>query len=128
MRSKIQNAVAAFLFISAISGLVSSCKKENQAPVVVVNSPTGAIMFSVGDTIGIQGRVSDDAGLHEAGIVLVKSTGDTIFTDYPYVHDLKTYSFQYYFLPTVSGSYTLHVTAEDHMQAVTEKTVPFMVM
>ena len=80
------------------------------------------------DTIHIQGTVTDDKSLHEMSVVLVKGTSDTVYAEYPYVHDLKTYPFQYYFHPTASGTYTLHVNATDHDEAKSEKIVSVVVM
>lgn len=129
MKSKIQNALLAIAVTAGVSFAVSSCSKksENASPVITLVEPADGESIAVTDSLHIEGNFSDDEGLHEASILVVKSTGDTAFQQYPYVHDLKTYSFHYHFKPSSAGSYTLKVVAEDHDEMRSEKNVSFTV-
>ncbi len=129
MKSKIQNALLAIAVTAGVTFAVSSCSKksENGAPVITLDEPADGESIAVTDSLHIEGNFTDDEGLHEASILVVKSTGDTAFQQYPYVHDLKTYSFHYHFRPSATGSYTLKVVVEDHDEMRSEKNVSFTV-
>jgi hypothetical protein len=130
MKSKVQNAFFALILISAIAVSVSSCssKKQNRAPVITVEEPDDNAMIALTDSIHIEGTVTDDEGLHEMSVLILKSTGDTAAREYPYVHDLKTYPFHYHFHPSATGTYTLQITAEDHDEKSSIVSRSFMVM
>ena len=114
--------------IATIAFTISSCAKKNAAPVIDIQEPLNNEMVTLPDSVHVEGTITDDESLHEASIVIIKSTGDTAFQDYPYVHDLKKYDFHYHFHPSTAGTYTLHVTAADHKELKTEKTLTIMVM
>lgn len=129
MRSKIQTIVIAVILFPAMVFIVSSCsKKENQAPVVSITEPSDNQMFSIPDSVIITGTVTDDESLHEMSLVIVKATGDTIAKVFPYVHELKTYNFNYEFRPSDAGTYSIQVTAEDHTEKSTTVSRTIMVM
>ena len=116
-----------FLISSALVAVVllainfSSCKKkaENQAPVVTLNEPDDNSSIAMGDSLHIEGTASDDEELHEMSVLVVSHMGDTVLSDYPYVHGKKTYDFHYHFHPADTGMFHLHITAEDHEEAAT---------
>ena len=114
--------------IATVACTISSCAKKNAAPVIDIEEPLNNDSTSVGDSLHIEGKITDDESLHEAGIVIIKSTGDTAFQDYPYVHDLKTYNFHYHFHLSTAGTYTLRVTAEDHKEKSTTDSRTITVM
>ena len=113
--------------IATVACTISSCAKKNAAPVIDIEEPLNNDSTSVGDSLHIEGKITDDESLHEAGIVIIKSTGDTAFQDYPYMHDLKTYNFHYHFHPTSAGTYTVKVIATDHEELGSEKSVSITV-
>ncbi len=125
MKVKIQTVVAGFVVLTALVFAVSSCSKktENQAPVITLSEPGDGESISITDSLHIMGTLTDDESLHEASILVIGSGGDTAFQEYPVVHDLATYTFHYHFHPTHTGNYTLQVTAEDHDEAHSEKSV-----
>ena len=129
MKSKIQNALLAIAVTAGVTFAVSSCSKksENAAPVITLDEPADGESIAVTDSLHVEGKFTDDESLHEASILVVKSTGETAFQQYPYVHDLKTYSFHYHFKPSSDGSYTLKVVVEDHDEKRSEKNVSFTV-
>lgn len=102
--------------ILSLGTYLSSCgDKSNNAPVVTLTDPENNSTVSLSDSVHIEGKMTDDESLHEASIIIKNTgTGDTVFTQYPTVHDLKTYTFHYHFRPVVVGAYKLSVTTEDH--------------
>lgn len=128
MKSKTQTVVFALIVFASLVFAVSSCnKKENLPPVISLDEPTAGDTVTIPDEIHMEGDFSDDEALHEASIVLLTWAGDTAYQVYPIVHDLKTSHFHYHFDPTLTGNYTLKVTAIDHDDAQTEKIVNFTV-
>ncbi len=125
---KTQTIFLSLVVITAITFAVSSCgQKENQSPVVTIEEPLDNDTISVTDSLHIEGSLTDDESLHEASILVIQSTGDTALQEYPYVHDLKTYDYHYHFHPSVVGTYTVKVTAEDHEEKSATTTRTFTV-
>ena len=125
---QIKTILMSLTLITTIAFAISSCAKKNAAPVVNIEEPTDNEMVALTDSAHIEGTLTDDEELHEASVLVIKSTGDTALQDYPYVHDLKTYSFHYHFHPVTTGTYTLKVTAIDHAENSTTATRTFTVI
>ena len=112
---KIQIVFLGLTVLSALAITISSCgAKENQAPVIDIEEPADNATVTLPDSLHIEFTATDDESLHEMSVLIIQSTGDTVFRQYPMVHDLKTYTFHAHFPPASTGSYTLQVTAEDH--------------
>ena len=120
---KVSLVSVALVLLSVIS-IISSCKKKNEAPVIVFNEPAEGEEYhlSIADSIHCEFTVTDDNSLHELSVVCTGPSGDTIFSAAPMVHDLKTYEFHGHPHPTVVGAHHIIVTAEDHDGAVTTGT------
>jgi hypothetical protein len=117
MNSKKQTLLLTGILSFALIVFISSCNKKDEgtgAPVISLQSPADNSMMTTGDTLTITGTITDDEALHEVSVLIIKSTGDTAFQEYPYVHALKTYNLSYRYKPTTAGDYTVKVTAEDH--------------
>lgn len=113
---------AAIVAVAAIT-LISSCRHKNAAPVVTLDEPADAEIFAVGDTVHVEGDLTDDESLHEASILLFRTGVDSPLVEYPYVHDLKSYHFHHHVPVTNAGTYKVQVTAEDHDGEMATKTV-----
>lgn len=118
--------IATGLVIAGIAlGWLSSCSKENKAPVINFVSPTDSTVVATPDSVHLKGTITDDRSLHEVYIAIYNdSTADTIFKLEPYVHDLKVYTYTANYFPdtTINGNYTLLVTAADHEGGYTTLT------
>lgn len=116
--------LAASLF--AVS--LTACKKDKStAPLIVISEPDNGASIALSDSLHIEGTLSDDESLHEASVIIKSMAGDTVFSAYPYVHDLKTYNFHYHFHPMNAGMYHLHVNVEDHDENLTTAERSFTV-
>ncbi|HLP50411.1 MAG TPA: DUF4625 domain-containing protein [Chitinophagales bacterium] len=129
MKTTIKTLTTAFILIAALAFTISGCsKKENMAPVIDIEEPTNNRMISLGDSIHIEGVVTDDESLHEMSVIVTNTANVKVLEEYPTVHELSTYSFHYHFHPMATGTYTLTVTAEDHDGKAGTATRTFMVM
>ena len=113
---------AAIVAVATIT-LISSCGHKNAAPVVTLDEPADAGVFTVGDTVHVEGDLTDDESLHEASILFFRAGVDTPLAEYPYVHDLKSYHFHHHVPVMNAGSYQVQVVAEDHDGESATKTV-----
>lgn len=98
----------------ALTVAITSCKKKSDAPVVSITSPANNSSIVLGDSIHIEGKLTDDKSLHEAAIYVMSPGEDTLLKDYPYVHEKKTHSYHYHYKPDSLGVYLIQVIAEDH--------------
>jgi hypothetical protein len=128
MKTKITITAIALLLISLATQITACNKKENQAPLIVIDEPANDAMIMLPDSAHIEGSVSDDNELHELSVVVKNHGGSVVFEQYPTVHALKTFNFHYHFVTSDTGMYHLHVTAEDHDGGVSTKEVMFHVM
>lgn len=121
--SNLKIIIAVSLFL-----LVASCKKEkNEAPVLTITSPTVNQNFTTGATVNITGTATDDKALHEASVLVIASTTDTILKEYPTVHSEASYTFSYSVTATNTETYQVQVIFADHDGAETKKDVTFTV-
>lgn len=117
--------IVSFFLVICLIAMLSSCgkKRDTLPPLITLTSPQDSSAITIPDSARISGKFTDGGGLHEATILILNSSGDTIFKQYPYVHDLKLYSFAYNFFPSVADVYTLKFAAEDHDELSSEKAV-----
>ena len=115
-------------FWATILLTVLSCHKTTQiaAPTLNVLAPLVDDQFTSGQEIRIKGNASDDANLHALTIKITNDkTGAVLFSSEPYVHDLKTYTFNVTWKAAVSDwtDATVTVIAENHDEIITTKTI-----
>ena len=110
--------------------IVASCKKNPgpENPVITLTSPADTLVINVGDTISINGTVTDNESLHEVFISFKNNGSDSVLiNDNPYTHGSKSYTFRYTWYPSYTSTYTLNVIAQDHDLNTTEKDFSFTV-
>lgn len=93
-----------------------ACKKDDgDGPVITINQPLATATFANGDTIHVQGTVTDDEGLHEVFVELVNtSDGDAVlWSAGGHTHD-NPYTFE--------GSYVVNVAANSGLELKVEAT------
>ena len=93
--------------------------------VVTVDRPTDNQSFANGDTIRVEGKVTDQ-GLYRGNISITDDANDGILKTQDYeIHGLKEYDFSisYKTSVTIVSNYTVTVWFEDHGLNVTTKTL-----
>ncbi len=106
-------------------------KTDTQSPSIDINTPTNAQIFSITDTIKINGLITENESLHEANIKITDlSSNATVYANFPLVHDLTSYTFSQMFFPNVTThtSYNVLVEATDHAGNKTSKSVQVHIM
>lgn len=124
---KIKNLFLSALILTAFAFAVSSCGHKNEAPVINLEEPDATSNLVLGDSIHIEGTVTDDESLHEMSITITNPSGGTVFQSFPTVHNLKTYDFHYHFTPLAAEVLTLTIIAEDHEGESATKTATITV-
>jgi len=116
------------LFISgcmAAASLLFSCKDEHlhndhEAPVISIASPVEDAVYAAGDTIRVQGTVSDNEDLHEL-LIQLRMGGTVVYSETPEVHGLQSFGIDARFPvegSMVPGSAHVIVIASDHSENV----------
>ena len=114
MKKTITTLLALAVLI-AMAVTFNSCKKDepNQAPTITLEEPEDNSTVTLGNEIHVEGTAADDNELHEMAI-WITYMGDTVDTEYPTVHGLKTYDFHKHYEPVAAGTYTVSVVVADH--------------
>ncbi|MES2621172.1 MAG: Ig-like domain-containing protein [Bacteroidota bacterium] len=105
------------LIILSFSFYVSSCKKNTgpSEPVITLLSPADTTVINSGDTVLIEGTVTDNKSIHELYFTFRNSVTDsTILYDHPYAHGAKSYNFRYIWYPSSADPYVFSVDVQDH--------------
>ena len=98
----------------------SSCNSDDievLGPVITLTTPTDQQDFAIGDTIFIQGDITDNEGLHELMVMVYQEeSGNTILDYTPTVHDMASFHIDTFVVPTdtVHVHYHLKIEAWDH--------------
>lgn len=105
-----------FLF-SMVWILFLSCSKkredDKEAPLIVFNSPLNNQVFSGGETIQIQGMVTDNQYIKMVHIEIRNFVTDAEYLHVHIVPTSKAYAFNQPFTLEAGISYKIKVTAED---------------
>jgi hypothetical protein len=129
-----------FSFCIAFAIVVTACSKAGGAaedelhvtdssdttmPVVEINSPFDSQSFISGDTIRVEGKVTDN-GLYRGSIRITNDVNDALIKEQLYeIHGFQLYNFSlaYKTAVTVATNYTVTVQFEDHGLNNSIKTV-----
>jgi len=106
-----------------VSVLMFGCGKGDEiAPVITMISPTDNLVVTGGQTVAVQGTMTDNEGLHMVHAICTDNLGGHLLHFEEHL-DTKSYSLNQSF-PTISGrTYTLEVEATDHGDNVTRKVI-----
>ena len=94
-------------------------------PFITINKPLAGQVFTTGETITIEGKVTDQ-GLYNGNIQILNSANSTIVKEQPYeIHGLLEYNFSLSHVASVSSitDYTITVWFQDHGLNITTKSV-----
>lgn len=88
---------------------------DQSTPVIRIYSPANLASLASGDTLQVQGQITDN-DLHEIQVRLSRTSDGTIlFNDLPVVHGYKSYDINRSFQnPGGQGSCLLLIRASDH--------------
>ena len=112
----------------ATATFFSACKKEDEAPKIVLNEPTEGMLVS--GEVHIHGKVTDE-DLHNLDLKVTKDAdGSELFTFSKHWHGKSEYDIDQHFTPeglTGETAVTLFIEVEDGLDQITTKTVKFKV-
>jgi len=94
-------------------------------PVIVIDRPSANQVFKSGDTIKIEGSVTDN-GLYRGNIKITNDLNGLVVNDQTYeIHFFTSYNFSFLHKTsvTVASDYTVSVEFEDHGLNTTTKTL-----
>lgn len=123
---KFLNIFAVFFLVSMLLFTVSCQKTATDLPTLTIAAPLADDQFASGQIITIKGEAADAVNLHALSIKITDDkTGVVLFSNEPYVHDLKSYTFNVTWTAKVSDwtDATVTITAENHDEQQTVKTV-----
>src|SRR6478609_308395 len=102
--------------------LIGCGKTDEIAPVITMVSPTNNLVVAGGQTVAVQGTITDNEEIHMIHAICTDNLGGHLLHFEEHV-DTKSYNLNQSF-PTISGrTYTLEVQATDHGDNVTTKTI-----
>ncbi len=134
MNKIILNITAVFIIATVFVACTKHTSEttDTTKPVITVVEPMAddTLSLAVEPEIHIEFTVTDETGLHELNVLLIKNNVDTLMNESPAVHDLKTYSFHEHAIPTGISSLTpmkAILTAEDHGENKEVKTISFFI-
>ena len=100
-------------------------ENDTTYPVIVIDRPVANQVYASGDTIKIEGRVTDNS-LYRGKIKITNDINGAVINEQLYeIHFQQSYNFSFSHKTTVSviSDYTLSVEYEDHGLNTTIKTV-----
>ncbi len=123
---KFLNIFKMFLLVSTLLVALSCHKTAYSLPTLSIAAPLADDQFTSGQVITIKGDAADAVRLHALSIKITDDkTGAVLYSNEPYVHDLKSYAFNVTWTAKVSDwtDATVTITAENHDDQQTVKKV-----
>ena len=120
------NISTAFSLVFMLLFTVACHKTTKDLPTLTIAAPLADDQFANGQVITIKGEAADEVRLHALSIKITDDkTGAVLFSNEPYVHDLKSFAFNVTWTAKVSDwtDATVTITAENHDDQLTIKTV-----
>jgi hypothetical protein len=96
-----------------------SCKKENsgdgdsQMPVIMMTAPTHNQAFSAGQTITINGSISDNIKVVQLHLEIINTTTGAFLTHEHFAPNAASYALSKTFVAQANSTYKIKVEAED---------------
>ncbi len=123
---KFLNIFGVLFLVSMLLFTVSCHKTAKDLPTLTIAAPLADDQFTSGQVITIKGEAADAVRLHALSIKITDDkTGAVLYSNEPYVHDLKSYDFNVTWTAKVNDwtDATVTITAENHDEQQTVKTV-----
>ena len=126
------------LIIFGSTLLLYSCNKNNSSstddtkPIITIAEPTtnDTITLTLEPEVHIEFTITDNVGLHNLSVLIIKNNIDTLMNETPSVSDLKVYSFHEHLMPigiTSLTGFKVIIKAEDHSGNMESKVIDFYV-
>lgn len=136
--TNLKNTTKILALAVAILISLNACHKshadgnDTTKPIITMVEPLAndTLSLAVDQEIHVEFTVTDETGLHDLSVLLIKNNTDTLMNETPAVHDLKVLSFHEHAIPTgiVSlVSMKAIIKATDHGGNVDTKTIDFFV-
>lgn len=134
----LKSQIFSLVLVSAFSFLIS-CSKNNHTssndtvkPVITMAEPLpdDTTTLSVEPEVHVEFTVTDEVGLHELSVLVIKNNTDTLMNESPAVSNLKVYAFHEHLIPTGIAAvvpFKAIITASDHAGNVQSTIVNFYV-
>jgi hypothetical protein len=124
--------MAAILFSFNACHKTQADSNDSTKPVITVVEPMAddTLSLAVEPEIHVEFTVTDETGLHNLSVLLIKNNTDTLMNETPAVNELKVFSFHEHAIPTgiVSlVSMKAIIKAADHGGNVETKIIDFFV-
>jgi hypothetical protein len=120
------NTKTTIVLLTATTLFIASCqKKDTEAPVIAIESPTENDTMTVAGLIHMEFDVMDNEELHEISVSLKNAAGTVLFSDEKHA-DSKTLVYHEHHAPTgitAKTALTFTVVATDHNENKSTKTV-----
>lgn len=110
------------LLILTVIVLVFSCKKDDLAPDITLDSPTDGQIFHDGDVVTVSGTAHDASSIHMFHLMVTDNNGNALIHDEEHL-DEGTHPFTKQFTVHAAHSYLVVVEAEDHSGNTSRKEV-----
>lgn len=108
MKSSILLFILAFLI-----GCNKETEKDAVLPVITISSPTNNQVFSAGQTVNINGLITDNKMLNEIHLEIININTGAFITHEHYSPAASTYSLSKSFTTAAATSYKIKVEAHD---------------
>jgi hypothetical protein len=123
-------AIAFLFFISCSKN--SSSSTDITRPVITMAEPMpdDTSNLSVEPEVHVEFTVTDEVGLHELSVLVIKNNTDTLMNETPSVSDLKVYAFHEHLIPAgiiATVPFKAIIKASDHAGNVQSTVVNFYV-
>ena len=110
----------------------NSSSTDDTKPIITIAEPTAndTISLTLESEVHIEFTVTDNVGLHNLSVLIIKNNIDTLMNETPSVSDLKVYSFHEHLIPIGIASLTgfkVLIKAEDHSGNMESKVIDFYV-
>ncbi|MDB5208989.1 MAG: hypothetical protein JWR72_4064 [Flavisolibacter sp.] len=108
-----------YYFLLAALVFLGSCKKDSgeakdtELPKILLTSPMGNQVFSGGQTISIEGTITDNKMLREIHLEITNTTTGTFLTHEHFAPNGSNYSLSKTFTLQAATTYKIKVHAED---------------
>jgi hypothetical protein len=104
---------------------VSSCSKssgDDQAPVIVINTPLANETVAPDAVVTVMATVTDDDEIHEIHLDITKKSTNNVM-HYHYHPDVKSFNIDETFTAVAGATYQIKVESDDHSGNKSEKEI-----
>jgi hypothetical protein len=129
---KIISIIIISISFFACSKHTHSTTTDATKPIITVAEPTAndTLSLALEPEVHVEFTTTDESGLHELNVLVIKNSTDTLLNDNPTVHDLTTYAYHEHVIPTGIISVTpmkVVITVNDHGNNIESRIINFFI-